>query len=63
MQDVVAVSPLTTNACVTCHETFSYYRLTTTYSYVSTICEVTSSISLGEMVGQGEVGWYHPRVK
>ena len=36
------------------------------YSYVSTICEVTSSNVLGdwaEMVGQGEVGWYTQRVK
>ena len=44
----------------------SAFKLSTSYSIyvaVSTICEVTSSTSLGKMVGQGEVGWYTQRVK
>jgi len=52
-EDVVAVSPLTINVCTTHQETFSFkHYLQHNYRYVSTICEVTSSMSLGEMVGQ-----------
>ena len=62
-EDMVAVSPLTTNVCITCHETFGFKYY---HSYVSTICEVTSSNVLGRNGGtwggglvhsKGEIAW------
>ena len=59
--DVVAVSPLTTNVCITCHVTSA---LSTSYSIImSSICEVTSSNVLGRNGGTGGGGLVHSRVK
>ena len=60
-EDVVAVSPLTTNVCITRHETFSckQQHIVMCQQFVKSL----PAMSLGEMVGQGEVGLYTQRVK
>ena len=46
-EDMVAMSPLTANVCISHHETF---RFKCKSIYVSTICQVTFSHVLGSLV-------------
>jgi len=63
-EDVLAVIPLTTNVCITVTRHSASSTSYTAYSYVSTICEVTSSNVLGRNSGgHGEVVLYTQRVK